>query len=176
MANPSKSKGTKMETNTVRYLSWALQDERIERMPLHGAKDVGDIAGVRFHGGKVCVECKDTKQPKYAAHWLELLDEMGNADAEYGVLIQHAKGQGVDVGSMGWQMAIMTRDMLDAFTAPYAPTAIPEVVQTVAMELAGTERTLRGHCGPLVWIPLCLWALLVNDLQPLGPDGEGGDE
>lgn len=174
MVNPSKSKGTKMETNTVRYLSWALQDERIDRMPLHGANDVGDISGVRFHGGKVCVECKDTKSPAYAAHWLELLDEMGNADAEYGVLIQHTKGQGVDVKSMGWQMAIMTRDMLDSFTAPYASTAIPEVVQTVARELPSTERPLRGHCGPLVWIPLCLWTLLVNDLQPLGPDG--GDE
>ena len=39
MANPSKGKGTAMETWTVRYLSWALQDTRIDvcgRIKLYG--------------------------------------------------------------------------------------------------------------------------------------------
>ena len=89
MANPSKGKGTAMETWTVRYLSWALQDTRIDRMSLHGAQDRGDLTGVAYRGEPVCVEVKDTHKPAYAAHWRELETEMGNMDARYGVLVQH---------------------------------------------------------------------------------------
>ncbi|WP_368233818.1 hypothetical protein [Bifidobacterium pseudocatenulatum] len=80
MANPSKSKGTSLETWTVRYLAWALQDTRIDRMPLHGNNDQGDLIGVMFHGEPVCVECKDTHQPNYRKHWRELKVEMANMD------------------------------------------------------------------------------------------------
>ena len=48
MVNPAKKKGTSLETWTVRYLAWALQDTRIDRMPLHGNADQGDLIGVRF--------------------------------------------------------------------------------------------------------------------------------
>lgn len=92
MANPSKGKGTAMETWTVRYLSWALQDTRIDRMSLHGAQDRGDLTGVAYRGEPVCVEVKDTRKPAYAAHWRELETEMGNMDARYGVLVQHRPG------------------------------------------------------------------------------------
>ena len=95
MANPSKSKGTSLETWTVRYLAWALQDTRIDRMPLHGNADQGDLIGVMFHGEPVCVECKDTKMPNYRKHWRELKVEMANMDTPYGVLIHHRKGVGV---------------------------------------------------------------------------------
>lgn len=163
MGNPPKQKGTKFETATVRYLRWAVQDERIDRMALHGTNDTGDIAGVFFWGHKVCVECKDTKKPDYAAHYSELVDEMSHLDTEYGVLVQHRKGLGLE--HMDGQMAIMSRDMLDRFTAPFSTSPIPEVVQTMAepLNVKGTE---------LVWIPLRLFAFLLNDLLPLGPDNE----
>lgn len=107
MANPSKSKGTSLETWTVRYLAWALQDTRIDRMPLHGNADQGDLIGVMFHGEPVCVECKDTKMPNYRKHWRELKVEMANMDTPYGVLIQHRKGVGVkSLKGMARQMAV----------------------------------------------------------------------
>ena len=59
MANPSKGKGTAMETWTVRYLSWALQDTRIDRMSLHGAQDRGDLfitTGTKVYEGMVIGE------------------------------------------------------------------------------------------------------------------------
>lgn len=164
MANPPKRKGTKFETATVRYLRWAVQDERIDRMALHGTNDMGDITGVLFWGHKVCVECKDTKKPDYAAHYSELLNEMSHLDTEYGVLVQHRKGLGLE--HMDGQMAIMSRGMLDRFTAPFATSPIPEVVQTMAEPL-----NVKGK--PLVWIPLRLFAFLLNDLLPLGPDENG---
>ena len=95
MANPSKSKGTSLETWTVRYLAWALQDTRIDRMPLHGNADQGDLIGVMFHGEPVCVECKDTKMPNYRKHWRGLKMEMANMGTPYGGLIQHRRGVGV---------------------------------------------------------------------------------
>lgn len=101
MVNPAKKKGTSLETWTVRYLAWALQDTRIDRMPLHGNADQGDLIGVRFCGEPVCVECKDTKQPNYRKHWRELLVEMANMDTPYGVLVQHRKGVGVK-SSRAW--------------------------------------------------------------------------
>ena len=163
MANPPKQKGTKFETATVRYLRWAVQDERIDRMALHGTNDTGDITAVLFCGHKVCIECKDKKKPDYAAHYAELVDEMSHLNTEYGVLIRHRKGIGLE--HMGEQMAIMTRPMLDRFTAPFSTSPIPEVVQTMAepLNVKGTE---------LVWIPLRLFAFLLNDLLPLGPDNE----
>ena len=133
-----------------------MQDERIDRMALHGTNDTGDITGVLFWSHKVCVECKDTKKPDYAAHYFELLDEMSHLGTEYGVLIQHRKGLGLE--HMDGQMAIMSRDMLDRFTSP-----VPEVVQMMAEPL-----NVKGKA--LVWIPLRLFAFLLNDLLPLGPD------
>ena len=107
MVNPAKKKGTSLETWTVRYLAWALQDTRIDRMPLHGNADQGDLIGVMFHGEPVCVECKDTKMPNYRKHWRELKVEMANMDTPYGVLIQHRRGVGVkSLKGMARQMAV----------------------------------------------------------------------
>ena len=131
------------------------------RLRLGMQTDTGDITGVLFWGHKVCIECKDTKKPDYVAHYSELVDEMSHLDTEYGVLVQHRKGLGLE--HMDGQMAIMTRPMLDRFTAPFSTSPIPEVVQTMAepLNVKGTE---------LVWIPLRLFAFLQNDLLPLGPD------
>ena len=39
----AKDNGTRMETAVESYLQWALDDPRIQRLRLHGSKDVGDI-------------------------------------------------------------------------------------------------------------------------------------
>ena len=39
----AKDNGTRMESAVESYLQWALGDLRIQRLRLHGSKDVGDI-------------------------------------------------------------------------------------------------------------------------------------
>lgn len=164
MANPSKSKGTSLETWTVRYLAWALQDTRIDRMPLHGAADRGDLTGVRYAGEPVCVECKDTKQPQYRAHWRQTLTEMATMGTQYGVLVKHRKGVGVkSLAGMARQMAVMDVETAERFlTACQADPSFKDMVR------AGT-RALRGN-RTLVWMPLERFALILNHGLPLGPD------
>lgn len=167
MANPSKSKGTSLETWTVRYLAWALQDTRIDRMPLHGSNDQGDLIGVMFHGEPVCVECKDTKRPQYRRFWERTLEEAANMDTQYAVLVRHRKGVGVrSLKGMAEQMAVMDAHMLERFL--YACRAGDEF-KTRVREQAVRAVRVRGQ-RTLVWIPLSQFALILNHGLPLGPD------
>lgn len=146
MANPSKSKGTSLETWTVRYLAWALQDTRIDRMPLHGNADQGDLIGVMFHGEPVCVECKDTKMPNYRKHWRELKVEMANMDTPYGVLIQHRRGVGVkSLKGMARQMAVFDIGTLERFLATHMGHVLGPDYR-IRRELANR---LRGESRPV---------------------------
>ena len=172
MANPSKSKGTSLETWTVRYLAWALQDTRIDRMPLHGNADQGDLIGVMFHGEPVCVECKDTKTPQYRAHWRELLVEMANMDTPYGVLIQHRRGVGVkSLKGMARQMAVFDIGTLERFLSAHMVHALSGLDERreFANRLRGESKPVPNN-PTLVWMPLELFALLLNDGLALGPD------
>lgn len=171
MSNPSKAKGTSLETWTVRYLAWALQDTRIDRMPLHGDHDQGDLAGVMFRGEKVCVECKDTRQPQYRKHWRELKVEMANMDTPYGVLVQHRKGIGVkSLNGMARQMAILDVETLERFlTGLTSPQPHLSELSELATQLRREAKPLRGN-PTLVWLPLGRFALLLNDGLPLGPE------
>lgn len=166
MVNPAKKKGTSLETWTVRYLAWALQDTRIDRMPLHGNADQGDLIGVRFCGEPVCVECKDTKQPNYRKHWRELLVEMANMDTPYGVLVQHRKGVGAkSLRGMASQMAILSVDVLERFLAVFS-----ELSEENALFAVRLRRELKPvpNNPTLVWMPLERFALLLNCGLPLG--------
>ena len=114
----ARSAGTNFESCTAAYLSRALADTRIERRAKTGAKDRGDVAGVRMHGGgRVVVECKD-----YAGRigdfrrWLrEAEAERGNDGAEVGVVVAKLLGVPADrrtLGAMGGQLVMMTlRDL-----------------------------------------------------------------
>lgn len=91
----SKQKGTAFETTIVRYLSGRLGDERIMRMPLNGAKDRGDIAGIRtLLGERVAVECKNVARMNLGGWISEAEVERGNADAKVGVVIHKRAGKG----------------------------------------------------------------------------------
>lgn len=87
MANPSKKRGTAWETAVCGYLRWALGDDRIQRLTLHGSKDVGDIGNVHLRGRRVVIECKATRRAAYSAHWGETTVEMGNANADLGAVV-----------------------------------------------------------------------------------------
>lgn len=96
MSNPSKAKGTRFETAVCDFLQWALDDTRIQRLTLHGNKDVGDIGNVFFFGAPVVIECKATKTPNWRKHWAECETEMGNMDTEYGWVVRKRPRLGID--------------------------------------------------------------------------------
>ena len=55
----AKKAGSKFERDTADYLAKHV-DDRIDRRVKTGAIDKGDIAGVRVHGQRMVIECKDT--------------------------------------------------------------------------------------------------------------------
>ena len=55
----AKQAGASFERLMADYFAWALSDDRIDRRVKTGAKDRGDIAGVRLRGERVVIECKD---------------------------------------------------------------------------------------------------------------------
>lgn len=83
-----------METVTVDYLSAALPHDDIMRMPLHGSKDYGDIAGVKCISGKVCIECKNHRKLDLAGWYGEAEAERGNSDAAVAVVVHKRHGKG----------------------------------------------------------------------------------
>lgn len=89
----SKAKGTRFETLIVNWLRERLGDDRIERRTLTGAKDRGDIAGVRtVGGGRVVVEVKNQARHSLA-EWLDEAEvEAGNDDAAIAVVIFKRRG------------------------------------------------------------------------------------
>lgn len=85
-----KAKGTAFETAVVRYMRAQLDDDRIERRALHGSKDMGDIHGLYSHGYSGIVECKavrDVGAKALEEYQGQTLDERGNADADFALLV-----------------------------------------------------------------------------------------
>lgn len=56
----AKAAGSRFERQIADALAAALGDDRIDRRARNGAKDRGDIAGIRLQGQRVVIECKDT--------------------------------------------------------------------------------------------------------------------
>lgn len=91
--NAAKQKGTRFETQIVTWLRERLGDDRIERRTLTGAKDRGDIAGVRtVAGARVVIECKSQARHSLA-EWLdEATVEASNDDAPIAVVVFKRRG------------------------------------------------------------------------------------
>lgn len=91
MTNRPKEKGTRFETQVVRYLRERLADDRIERRALHGSRDMGDVRGLRSHGFEGIVECKAVaawNAPKNLERWrAQAIAERGNAGAGFVALV-----------------------------------------------------------------------------------------
>lgn len=91
----SKAKGTAFESLFVNWLRGRLGDDRIERMPLNGNKDRGDVAGVRtLLGEKVVIECKNVARMNLGVWVGEAAVERGNADAHVAVVVHKRVGKG----------------------------------------------------------------------------------
>ena len=95
------------------YLAQALDDDRVDRMVRHGAYDRGDITGVRIHGKRLTLECKNHARLNLPEWVLEAHREAGNADALAGVVV--AKRHGVGDAASQW-VVMELRDLVSLIT------------------------------------------------------------
>lgn len=104
----AKAAGTRFESLIAAFLAARLGDDRIERRAKTGAKDRGDIGGVRtVRGGRVVIEVKDTARDNLPS-WIREADvERGNDDAVIGVVAHKKRGSTVG----GEQYITMTAEM-----------------------------------------------------------------
>ena len=110
----AKQAGASFERLMADYFAWALSDDRIDRRVKTGAKDRGDIAGLRMRGKRVVVECKDYGGQHRLPKWLDEADvERGNDDAEYGIVAWKRRG----VADPAEQYITMTAETFVAMVA-----------------------------------------------------------
>ncbi|MTE24861.1 hypothetical protein [Microbacterium sp. ZXX196] len=88
----ARKAGSAFERAQADWLASRLDDDRIDRRVKTGAKDRGDIAGVRLHGHRVVIECKSTATLALPAWLREAEVERGNDDALIGVVMHKKRG------------------------------------------------------------------------------------
>ena len=88
----AKAAGARFERSIADCLA-ALVDDRIDRRVKTGARDRGDIAGLRHMGGRVVLEVKDYGGRFLLGPWLrEAEAERGNDDALAGAVVAKRRG------------------------------------------------------------------------------------
>ena len=101
----AKAAGARFESLVAAYLA-ANVDDRIERRTRHGAKDRGDVAGLRHHGQRLVIEAKDYGGRLLPAQWVEEAHvEMGHDSALAGLVV--AKRRGVTDPGSQWVLCTM---------------------------------------------------------------------
>ena len=101
----AKAAGTRHETSVVTYLAEHLDDDRIERRSKNGAKDRGDVTGVKHLGQRVVIEAKDYGGQVKVGPWLNEAEvERGNDDAGVGLVVAKRRG----TTKPGEQVVLMT--------------------------------------------------------------------
>lgn len=89
----ARDAGARLERAVADYLA-AHVDDRIDRRVRNGAKDRGDIAGLRHMGQRVVVEVKDCARTDLAGWATEAEVERGNDDAVSGLVVHKRHGRG----------------------------------------------------------------------------------
>lgn len=89
----AKKAGTTFERLIADYLATHI-DDRIDRRVKTGSKDRGDIAGLRTHGQRLVLECKNVTRPAIGSWLREAELERGNDDALAGAVIYKRVGHG----------------------------------------------------------------------------------
>lgn len=93
----AKAAGSRLEREVADYLA-AHVDDRIDRRVKTGAKDRGDIGGLRHMTQRVTVEVKNTSRINLAGWMAEAQAERGNDDAGTCLVVhkRHGKGDPAD--------------------------------------------------------------------------------
>lgn len=109
----ARAAGARFERLVADYLAKHV-DDRIDRRVKTGAKDKGDIAGLRHMGGRVVLECKDFGGRYLLGAWLNETEiERGNDDAIAGAVVIKRRA----VADPGEQVVAMTlRDLVALLT------------------------------------------------------------
>lgn len=114
----AKSAGTWLERATADYLAKHV-DDRIDRRVKNGAKDRGDIGGLRHMGVRVVVECKEYGGQFKVGTWLNEAEiERGNDDAVAALVVAKRRG----TRNPGEQVVFMTLADLVALITGERPT------------------------------------------------------
>lgn len=90
----ARQAGARFERQIADWLAKVLDDDRIDRRVKTGAKDRGDIGGVRIHGQRLMLEAKNTARTDLAGWMAEAETQRGNDDALAGVVISKRHGKG----------------------------------------------------------------------------------
>ncbi len=91
----ARQAGTRFERAIADCLAWVLKDDRIDRAPLRGSKDRGDISGLRSaFGARIVIECKDVSRNNLGGWVGEARAEAGNDDAPIAVVIHKRRAHG----------------------------------------------------------------------------------
>lgn len=107
----NQRKGASFEWDCAEYISRRTGEEVIPKRPT-GAKDKGDLYGVRCLGKRVTVECKNCRKMELSDWVDQAEEERRNDGGEYGVVIHKRKGKGA--ANFGETYVTMT---LDSFLA-----------------------------------------------------------
>ena len=89
----AKQAGASFERLIANYLATEI-DDRIDRRVKTGAADKGDIAGLRHHGHRIVIECKDVAKLNLAGWVTEAQAEAGNDGALLGLVVHKRRGKG----------------------------------------------------------------------------------
>ncbi|AUM17383.1 hypothetical protein [Rhodococcus ruber] len=114
----AKSAGARFERHIADYLAQALGDDRIDRRVKTGARDRGDITGLRIHGQRLVAELKNCQRLDLPRWTREAALEAGNDDALTGVVIHKRHG----VGDPAQQWVTMTVEQFVALVSGEKPT------------------------------------------------------
>lgn len=93
----AKKAGSQFERDVADYLAEHV-DDHIDRRVKTGANDKGDIAGVRVHGQRMVLECKNTARINLGVWASEAEVERVNDSALTTAIVhkRHGKGQPAD--------------------------------------------------------------------------------
>lgn len=109
----ARAAGTRFERQIADALADALDDDRIDRRAKTGAYDKGDIGGIRVHGQRLVIECKDTTRTDLAGWTAQARAEADNDGALAGVVV--AKRRGIGDPSRQW-VHMELRDLIALIT------------------------------------------------------------
>jgi hypothetical protein len=111
-----RKKGSQLQRLTADYLKKHLDDEAID-VQVQRFKDLGDVRGVKIHGQRVAIECKNLAKINVSMSLAEAEVERGNLDALAGVVVAKRHGR----GAAGDQLVYMTLRDFAAILAGYRP-------------------------------------------------------